>query len=172
MLLISKTTLTSSSTTVTISSIPQTFRHLTLKMFARTNSPGFGALRYSGLYVSPPALTTQQQAMASIEGNFQTISANDSIYASFQVIPDVGQTGTNASTFAAAEVNYINYKGGSYAAGSNMIGGFITTAALPNFGLAFAGNSSTAAVTSIVIANRYSGENIAAGTTFWLYGIA
>ena len=161
---IAKTVLATSTATVTLSSIPTTFRDLILVMSARTDAAGNtnATIRFNGD-------TTTNYSWVRIIGDGSTPSANS---ASSQTSAYFTYPSTNANTtdtFGNAELYISNYTSTDPRQMSN------TGVAENNGTLAYmSGNAilyrGTSAITSIAIATS-GGSSYLTGSSFYLYGI-
>lgn len=161
--LITSQTLSSSVSTVTFSSIPNTFTDLKLVISARTDK----AVPYS----------------EPIQGYFNGSNANLTYrrlyYSSGSVGSDSGTTGffgiadsaqQTASTFGNSEAYIPNYASSNYKSFSTDSVSESNAANDYQSQLTASLWSSTAAITSITLYGTYSG-NFVSGSTFYLYGI-
>lgn len=166
--LISTTTVSSPAYSVTLSSIPQTYTDLVLKISARSD---YGSNGHEMSIVTNSLTTgyTNRMAYAST-GTPSILSANASNAAHTWAGGVVGANAT-ASTFSNCEIYFPNYASTSaakpmYADVTSENNG-ATGAMWINSGV----NTNTAAITSLTLNCWQSFINFVAGSKFTLYGI-
>ena len=157
----------SSNTTITFSSIPQTYKHLQLRVYGKTTRPTYVndeiALRFNGD-------TGNNYSSHSIYSDGSTREANAT--ASYSMIyygGNIGSTVLQANTFGSAVIDILDYTNTSKNTTTRSISGF------DNNGSGVTGFKSglwlnTAAVTQIYLRGG-EGINLATGTKVALYGI-
>jgi hypothetical protein len=164
--LISTTTVSTAAFSFTLSSIPQTYTDLLLKINARSN---FGSAGHEMQIITNSLTTGYSNRMAYVSGS-SVLSANAS-NAFHTWAGGVVGTSANAAIFSNCEIYFPNYantttaksmsadvtSGGNTAAGAMWI----------NSGV----NTNTAAISSLTLDCWQSFISFVAGTTFTLYGI-
>lgn len=167
--LISSTVLTSTATSITFSSVPQTYKHLQIRMTARlTSGSGFQPLRMR--FNGAGAAT---YLMHYLEGNSSVASSGG-----FTTITDgIRQQGmmagsaTAAGVYGAAVIDILDYASTTKNTTVRTLAGGINTAdTTARITLNSGAWVDTAAVTEIRIAEN-AGATMAIGTRVSLYGI-
>ena len=164
--LISTTTVSTPAHSVTLSSIPQTYTDLVLKINARSDYASAG----HEMQIVTNALTTGYTNRMIYTSGTSALSANSANAFHTWAGGVVGANGTS-NTFSNCEVYFPNYssttvaKSMSSEVSSENNGS--TGATWLNSGV----NTSTAAISSLTLYCWQSFINFAAGTTFTLYGI-
>lgn len=160
--LISSTTLTSATTTITFSSIPQTYTDLVLKLSAR----GTDGFQSQDIYLLPNS-STSSQTNISLALNSTTVSSAVN-YQLGRFIGFAPSTTSVANSFSNTEVYIPNYT----VTGSKPMNSFSTrpdtTASRQNITALAKLNQATAAITSLQVV---SPSNFEVGSSFYLYGI-
>jgi hypothetical protein len=154
---IATTTLSGSTSTLTFSSIPQTFTHLQLRMFAVSayNDP---RLQFNGD-------TGSNYSLHQLYGNGSTTSAAG--YASLTYV-SAGTNGASSTSYFSPYINDIlDYTNTNKNKTVRNISGFDTNGT-GNVIMQSSVWLNTAAITSITI---FAASNFASGSTFQLYGI-
>lgn len=165
--LISSNVLSSSAASVTFSAIPSTFRDLVLRASARDAAAAVDTTGFLVAYNTDTTFTANSFTRVYAAG---TTAYSDNGTASGNISYQAGATAT-ANTFGSSEI-YIP----SYTASQNKpVLNFSvaeTNSATSARVAAFAGLwRNTAAITTITI-TPFSGGNFAAGSSFYLYGLA
>lgn len=162
---ISTTTLSSTASTVTLSSIPQTYTDIMVRVSARFNA----AVVISDIYVYTNGSTTSNSdtELATIGSN--VYSWRNSYAPSGWYAGSVGGTSSTANTFSSGEIYFPNYTSAAYKVGS-IFTVCENNSATQNMVFAGAGlRSNTDAITSITF--NSTAHDFVAGSTFTLYGI-
>jgi hypothetical protein len=163
--LISSTVLSSTTTTVTFSSIPQTYTDLVLRLSTRETPAGptttfylrFNGTTsgYSDTYISTAAVTPP-------------FSARNTGGAAFEIAADPAATATS-NTFGSTEIYIPNYAGSTYKPVSAFSVSENNTSTSTDTDVRIDASlySNTAAITTIAVV----GASFVAGSSFYLYGI-
>lgn len=165
--LISTTTVSSPAYSVTLSSIPQTYTDLVLKISARSD---YGSNGHE-MSIQTNSLTSgYTNRMAYRSGN-SIVSANSSNTFHTWAGGVVGASAT-ANTFSNCELYFPNYSNSTTA---KAMSADVTTEnnadAVGAYWLNSGINTNTAAITSLTLTCWQSFINFVAGSTFTLYGI-
>ena len=162
MKLISKQTLASASASVTFSSIPAAATDLLLLGSARTSGASVDnvRLRFNG------ASNDTNHSYRVLIGNGSTASSTNNSYI---LVSAVSGTGTTSNTFANFEIYIPNYAGSTNKSVS-ATGVQENNATSANIYVAAGLWSNTAAVTELGL-TLLAGQNFAADSSFFLYGI-
>lgn len=160
--LIKTTVLDASAASVTISNIPQEFKTLKLVVSARgTNSSNVVEINMA------PNNSTSNLSWRLIEGDASTAYSANNTTSRIGAIPAASNT---ASTFGSLEYVFPNYSGAT----NKPYSGVLVTENNASFGayqdIKAVLWSNTSAITSMVFS--VSSGSFAAGSTFYLYGIA
>lgn len=167
---ISTQTLSSASGGITISSIPQTYKHLQLHIFVKSdrgdNLDGmtcyFNSTSASSIYGTAGLYTEATAASLAIAGG----SYGNSNF-SLAYIPG----GNVTSQFSSWIIDIYNYSSTTKNKSFTYLGGYSRSGSYGNMGVGSGAYGSTSAITSIIINPTYGGQFIA-GSQFALYGIA
>ena len=164
--LISSNVLASSAASVTFSAIPSTYTDLVIRYSGRTDRtgiPGYLKMTFNG--------TSSVYSDTGLNGNGATASSNrNTAQADFQIYYMHDSDGATANTFGSAEIYIPNYAGSSYKPVS-AFGVGENNATTAYIGADASLFSSTAAITSIALAEVQASRNWLAGSSFYLYGI-
>lgn len=166
-------TLSTSTTSVTISGIPQAgYQHLQLRSIARTDRSGFSI---DGIIVQFNNDTGSNYAMHQMNGDGTTVNANGLISSNLQHV--LGATGASAiaNNFGVSVMNILNYTDTSKYKTLRFIGGHDNNTSSPDTEYGFAAMGSilwmnTSSITSIRFTPRV-GTNFQRYSQFNLYGI-
>lgn len=166
MKLIKTISLDSTAASITISNIPQEFKHLKLMASARSD---FSAATVSlGLYINSEALDTSYRWFRG--SGAVTASGNDSGRKDFYP-GEANAASSTASTFTSVEIIIPNYNNSLQ---KTMLASAVSeqngATAYQYFSVGLC--TKTAPVTSIVFRCFEGTGNLVAGTTVYLYGIA
>lgn len=165
--LIASNTLSSSAASVTFSSIPATYTDLVLKYTFRggnaTNGPINQLVRFNGSSATNYSLTNLVGLSTS---PLSTRESNESRFLTFAV----GNSSTS-NTFSSNEVYIPNYTGSANKVASQFDAAENNSSTAFEWGVGVRAylRSVTDAITSITIDGN--GNNIVAGSSFFLYGI-
>ncbi|KVO11711.1 hypothetical protein WJ73_19365 [Burkholderia ubonensis] len=174
MTLIISQVLSSAASTVTFSSIPQTYNRLMLKMYARTSGTGTSSagvtIQLNGDTGSNYSCNfTQNIGSAGSVAAYAPSSNSTSNY-----IGDIPQGGTNAADIGIIEVTFDEYTNASFYSVGMLRGSLMRTANGSGGVVTCAGGTivhqSAAALTSMTILAP-SSDNFASGSIFRLYGL-
>lgn len=166
--LISATTVGTATSTITLSSIPQTYTDLVLRISARqTGTSDVQDSIYVGINGAPSGTS---YSVTMLRSNGTTVTSNKELNQP-QWNMDQGSTagGNTVNTFANDELYIANYR----VSQNKVASGFIahednsTTAYLRASAFLW---SDTTAISSLVL-KLGSGQNFAVGSSFYLYGI-
>ncbi|KWO21404.1 hypothetical protein [Burkholderia ubonensis] len=171
MTLISSQVLSSAASTVTFSSIPQTYNRLMLKIYGRTTSSGTSSTACSVQFNGDTANHNSAATQINGSGGLNTFGASSN--ASSAYIGDLTQNGNAAGLVAMIELTMDEYTSTTFCKAGAMRCTFsiANTAAgtKANIGGGIAYNS-TSAITSMVL-SLASSDQFASGTVFRLYGL-
>jgi hypothetical protein len=157
--------LASTTTAVTFSSIPTTFKHLHIRITAR-NTTGASSrpitLRINGD-------TGSNYAYHNIRGNGSTGSGNTSTAQTSMVIANSPGATETANIFAVALVDILDYGNVNKTKAVRAFSGRYAS----DGGIDYSGGhwNSTSAITSLELADRMVSSSFATGTRISLYGI-
>lgn len=171
MTLISSQVLSSAASTVTFSSIPQTYNRLMLKIYGRTTSSGTSSTPCSVQFNGDTANHNSTATQINGSGASNTFGASSN--ASSAYIGDLTQNGNAAGLVAMIELTMDEYASTTFCKEGAMRCTFsiANTAAgtKANIGGGVAYNS-TSAITSMVL-SLGSSDQFGSGTIFRLYGL-
>ena len=165
--LISSNVLSSAAASVTFSSIPSTYTDLVLRSSVRLADGGtYGWLitRWNSNAGSYSMRLIQQNGTTIL--NDGRVSQSDATYEP----PIANGTGSTANTFSSIEIYIPNYAGNANKPASIFAATETNSGTANGVDISASLWSNTSAISSIYIANQ-SGGNIAAGSSFYLYGI-
>jgi len=163
--LISSQTLSGSASSVTFSSIPQTYTDLLLVASARTDRSYF--LLVDSILVQPNASATGYTTRNLLGTGSATQSNTDT--AALQLSAGATTSNETANTFGNGSCYIPNYTGSAYKSASlDGVGENNATEAWAGFTASLWSN--TAAITSLKLL-PYGGANFVQYSTFYLYGI-
>ncbi|KIP14164.1 hypothetical protein KY49_1546 [Burkholderia sp. MSHR3999] len=171
MTLISSQVLSSAASTVTFSSIPQTYNRLMLKVYGRTTSSGTSStacnVQFNGDTANHNSVATQ------INGSPSSNTFGASSNASSAYIGDLTQNGNGAGLAAMIELTMDEYASTTFCKEGATRCTFSTfnsaSGTKANIGGGVAYNS-TSAITSMVL-SLASSDQFGSGTIFRLYGL-
>lgn len=165
--LIQRTTLTSNTATITFSSIPQTYKHLQLRILARSTRVAADA----NIRMQFNSDTGTNYTFHELGGDGATASASASIT---QTVADIGRAPgtsiTNTNIFGVVITDIIDYSSTSKNKTVRSFYGYDTNTTTGLIGLRSNLWINTGAVTSINLFPA-SSANFLAGTTIALYGM-
>ena len=162
---IATVTLGSAASTISFSSIPSTFKHLQIRGIGRAAN----SVTDENLVIQLNSDTATNYSLHNVYGTGAATGANAGANTNVSYFARVTGASSNASTYGVAVADVLDYADpNKYKTIRSLSGhdqngsGYISL---------FSGNwRSTSAVTTVTIKND-SGSNIAAGSTFALYGI-
>lgn len=162
---IATVTLSSAASTITFSSIPSTFKHLQIRGIGRAAN----SVTDENLVIQLNSDTGTNYSLHNVYGTGAAVGANAGANTSVSYFARVSGASSNASTYGVAVADILDYANtNKYKTIRSLSGhdqngsGYISL---------FSGSwRSTSAVTTITIKND-AAANIAAGSTFALYGI-
>ena len=168
--LIERTTLTSNNTSVTFSSIPQTYKHLQIRIIGRSSNTGTNNAQLRLVLNSD---TGFNYAYHHLSGNGSSASASGgaagSPFAWITLGTDfIPKDGLTADSFAAAIIDIHDYASTTKNTTVRMLGGNDVNGTTGRINLASGLWISTAAVTSIQV---NCPDTFKSGSTFALYGM-
>jgi hypothetical protein len=170
---IASVTAAGGESSLTLSSIPQTYKHLQLRSTVRMNGGGNYSTNW---YLRPNNNSTSSMySSAYMVGNGTTLvgSRTNGTVDNYLVVQfsAAGNT-TTANTFGASVIDIIDYASTTKLKTFRMTNGVDFNTASPEGQIALTSSimNSTTAITSLVILDL-NGYNFAAGSTFALYGI-
>ena len=175
-ILIASQTLLSSAATITLSSIPSTYKDLMLYISARTdnNANQNVSIRFNG----DSATNYSTRRLYSSNGGGTAADSTSGTSAGGNTAHLGSAVGNNNSAMLSgnfgATFNYIaNYSDGSAAKTIASTGGFIDTSSSITASREWTGGywSATAAISSITLLPYQAGTNFITGTTVSLFGI-
>ena len=162
--LISTTLISSDTSTVTFSSIVGTYKHLQIRVAARTTGTGTGD---GGLQIQLNSDTAANYAQHSLEGNGSAVSSGGSASTSNIQIGASAGGGTSANIFGVSVIDILDYANTNKNTTIRGLSGANGTSS--RVALKSGVWLNTAAVSSILLYR--SGLSFVAGSRFSLYGI-
>lgn len=168
--LIQRITATGGETSITFSSIPQTYKHLQLRIISRTST----ADDYSSLYITYNNDGSASYRPHNLTGNGSSAYAGSqasAVGANYISNANMG-SGQPANCFAASIIDILDYTNTSKNKTLKAIVGkdANTASTIYRVGLISSAWFSTSAITSIQI-TASAGGNFVSGSTFALYGM-
>lgn len=147
----------------TFSSIPQTYTDLILRTSVRSGNSGTNA----NLEIKFNSITSGYYSKGVV-GNGSTLSGQSDSNAGSFALQYTSTDVTTANTFGNAEIRIFNYAGSTPKTISSDFVSESNASTVNYTGLSGAYNTTTAAITSIIIS---AGASLMAGSTLYLYGI-
>jgi hypothetical protein len=160
---------TGSSNTITFSSIPQTYKHLQIRIAARSGSTGTNE---TDLNLILNGDSSQIYARHFLLGNGSTVTSGATASTNFMIATTIPAASANASIFAGAIIDILDY---SVTTKNKTVRSFSGTPgasgqAAIQVALRSGFSSSTLAVTSLTLTSGGNG-NLLSSSRFSLYGI-
>jgi len=162
---IATTTLGSASSTITFSSIPSTYKHLQLRMIARssrTQNSGYAVVRFN-------SDSGSNYSQHSLYGDGASAAAGGSASTAYSTLIYLPGSLRGASIFGAAVIDVLDYQNTSKNKTLRVLDGYDSNGA-GYIELGSGGWYNTAAVSTITI-TEFNGQNFEAYSSFALYGI-
>lgn len=164
---IATTTLGSTTSSVTFSNIPQSFKHLQIRMYGRTDR-GYSGNPYDGVYLQYNGNYPSKGHGIAAFDNFTSLPAYSETYLAF--LPDSGGS-FNTNVYGAFIIDILDYNKSNKNKTTRVFGGFSANAS--QYGavsLASLLHDSANPITSITLTSAF-GTNFLAHSKFALYGI-
>lgn len=161
-----------STTTLTFSSIPSTYKHLQIRGIGRSTDTSSPA-QDNGIKITFNSDATTNYTNHGLDGNGTSATASGAITRNFvyayKGLPNNLTAGTG---FGSAVIDIIDYASTSKLKTTRILSGSDINSGTANFGIALSSGlwNSTAAITSVTLTVGGSGNWIS-GSTFALYGI-
>jgi len=161
--LISTTVLSSDTASVSFSSLPTGYKHLQIRMTARTSRTAFtvdqGILQFN-------SDTGTNYSWHNIKGDGSSVGSNKGSTVSLIELPFLPSQTATANNFGIAIIDILDWESTSKYKTTRTLGGVATNAIQLSSGLW----RSTAAITGIQLSPQF-GPNFKIGSRFSLYGI-
>jgi hypothetical protein len=159
-------TLSGSTSSVTLTSIPSAYRHLQLRVFARSAQ----AASSDALYLRFNGDFTNNYSRHSLSGNGSAVSADAFFPENVVFAGTIAAASSTSNVFGSYVIDVLDYTDTNKNKVLRSLGGYDANGSgVVDF--RSSNWNSTAAITSITLANYTAGANFAAGTQFALYGI-